>query len=78
MLNHRDDIFFIGVDERLRSWIFLHQGVENGNSMFTVGAVQKGDSYEKAEGVVSKFFLDEAECGGVEWWEGDARNDSAW
>jgi hypothetical protein len=57
MSNQKDDVVFVGSNERFRSWIPLHKFVEDGNRILSMRADQESDSDEETEGIASEFFL---------------------
>ncbi len=59
-----DDIFFIGLNERLRGWIARYEGVEDRDGVFAMRADEEGYGNQQAEGIVGELFLDEPKMGG--------------
>jgi hypothetical protein len=78
MSDNGNDVLFLGFDEGLGSWVFLHKLVEDGNGISTLSPDEECTCDEEAEGVVSELLLDESEVRGGERWEWDARDILSW
>lgn len=51
MLDNGNDVVDVSGREGFRRGVLVHEGVEDGDGVFAVGALEEGDGDEEAKGV---------------------------